>query len=152
MWKMEEGLGFFCVVPRDRIRTRGWKLQRDRFVPTIRELSNSQSCENGVGSLRKQQRVPRRWQCWAEEEWPLIGIAAEESQLWLDLRQGSLLALRLSDSLHTAQSISIWTWNMAPALRNSILAPLVALLPFVTLSTLQQMKVWNKRLKTRATI
>lgn len=58
MWKMEEGLGFFCVVPRDRIRTRGWKLQRDRFVPTIRELSNSQSCENGVGSLRKQQHVP----------------------------------------------------------------------------------------------
>lgn len=43
-------------------------------------------------------------------------------------RQASLLAPRLSDSLRTAQSISIWTWNMAPALRNSILAPLVALL------------------------
>lgn len=40
MWKLEEGLGFFCVVPGDRIRTCGWKLQRDRFVPTVRELRN----------------------------------------------------------------------------------------------------------------
>lgn len=40
MWKLEEGLGFFCVAQGDRIRTCGWKLQRDRFVPTVRELCN----------------------------------------------------------------------------------------------------------------
>ena len=52
-------LDFFCVVPRDRIRTSGWKLQRDRFVLTLREnLPHNQSCEDGVGSLKKQQHVP----------------------------------------------------------------------------------------------
>lgn len=102
---------------------------RDRFVPTIRELSNSQSCENGVGSLRKQQHVPDAGSVEQRRKDLLLELLQKVLSFgWTEARLRPLLALRLSDSLCTARSISIWRWNMAPALGNSILAPLVALL------------------------
>lgn len=82
---MEEGLGFFCVVLRDRIRTRGWKSERDRFVPTVRELSNSQSWEDGVGSLRKQQHVPDTGSVEQRMKDLLLELLQMESKHWLDL-------------------------------------------------------------------
>ena len=66
MWKLEEGSGFFCVVPGDRIRTCGWKLQRDRFVPTVRELCNrAVRMEWAVSESNMSQTLAvlnRRWE------------------------------------------------------------------------------------------
>lgn len=59
IWKIEEGFGLFRVVPRDRIRTSGWKLLRRQICTHFkRELSYSQSIEDRVGSLVKKQHVP----------------------------------------------------------------------------------------------
>lgn len=60
IWKMEERLDFFCVVLRDRIRTSGRKLQRDRFVLTLRENFSSHSeLWGSSGQSQKAATYPR---------------------------------------------------------------------------------------------
>lgn len=88
MWKKDS---VFCVVPGDRIRTCGWKSQR-QICTHQRELSNRQSCEDGVGSLRKQQYVPDT--CSVEQRMKdlLLTLVQIESEHSLDLNKPRTLA------------------------------------------------------------
>lgn len=65
---------------------------RDRFVPSLRELSNSQSCGDGVGSLRKQQPVPDNGRAEQRMKGLFLELLQRESEHRLDVDQPRTLA------------------------------------------------------------
>lgn len=68
----EKGLDFFCVVSRDRIRTSGWKLQRQICTHFKRELSKG--AVRMEWAVSESSSMSQTLAVLAEGERPLSGI------------------------------------------------------------------------------
>lgn len=102
---------------------------RDRFVPRVRELSNSQSRGDGVGSLRKQLG-PDAGCVEQRMKGPLLELLQMESEHWLDLDDPWTLAGPETRG-GTAQCCQHWDMKHGPCPAEFsfyFISPLTALL------------------------